>query len=239
MPSTAITAPPRKPEVARELVLFLIRHGQTEWNVEGRMQGRLDSPLTARGRAQADAHGRTLARHGGVERLIASPSGRTRATAELVNAHLSVPVEFDEALMERDCGLWSGLTIDEIAARYADAWHGRLADPYHHRPPEGENLPDMERRVGSVLDALLGGPARRVALVTHGVMSRVIVKCLMNLDPAEASRVRHPNELCYRLELGGRSPIAVHFVEGVGPHAGLLRHHGDETIPRSHSHSND
>jgi broad specificity phosphatase PhoE len=54
----------------------------------------------------------------------------------------------EPALMERDCGLWSGLTIDEIATRYPDEWHGRLDDPYHHRPPEGENLPDMEQRVG-------------------------------------------------------------------------------------------
>jgi broad specificity phosphatase PhoE len=225
--------------VADGLVLYVIRHGQTQWNVEGRMQGRLDSALTDHGRAQADAHGRTLATQGGVDRLIVSPSGRTRATAELVNAHLAAPVDVEPALMERDCGLWSGLTLDEIATRYPDAWHGRLDDPYHHRPPEGENLPDMERRVAGLIDTVLGGPARRVGLVTHGVMSRVIVKCLMRLSPAEALHVRHPNGLFYRLQLGAAKPLAAHFIDGNGPHPGLLRHHGDGTIPGSHSNSND
>jgi broad specificity phosphatase PhoE len=225
--------------VAQGLVLYVIRHGQTQWNVEGRMQGRLDSPLTERGRAQADAHGRTLAGHGGVEQLIVSPSGRTRATAELVNAHLRAPVTFEPALMERDCGLWSGLTIDEVAAGHPDAWRGRLDDPYHHRPPEGENLADMERRVAGVLDAVLGGSARRVALVTHGVMSRVVVKSLMRLAPEEAMHVRHPNELVYRLDLSGEGSLAVHFIDGTGPHPGLLRHHGDGTIQSSHTNSND
>ncbi|MEQ8487022.1 MAG: histidine phosphatase family protein [Pseudomonadales bacterium] len=226
--------------MAAGLVLYVIRHGQTEWNVAGRMQGRLDSPLTERGRRQADVHGRTLARDGGVDRLIVSPSGRTRATAELLNAHLAAPLRFEDALMERDCGAWSGLTIDEIASRHPEAWRGRLDDPYHHRPPEGENLPDMERRVAGLLDELLAAGAGRVALVTHGVMSRVIVKRLLALDPAEAARVRHPNELCYRVVVGGSGgPEAAHFVDGDGPRGGLLRHEGDGTIPGSHSNTHD
>jgi broad specificity phosphatase PhoE len=226
--------------VGKGLVVYVIRHGQTEWNVAGRMQGRLDSPLTDRGRAQADAHGRMLAAQGGVDHVIVSPSGRTRATAELVNAHLDAPVTLQPALMERDCGVWSGLTIDQIAARYPRDWQGRLADPYHHRPPEGENLPDMEQRVAGLLESLVTGSARRIALVTHGVMSRVIVKCLMSLSPEEAARVRHPNELIYRLELiRAGAPAAVHFIDGDGPRRGLLRHHGDETISGSHSNSKD
>jgi broad specificity phosphatase PhoE len=221
-------------------VVYVIRHGQTAWNVEGRMQGRLDSPLTERGRTQADVHGRALAALGGVERLIVSPSGRTCATAELVNAHLRAPVQLDAALMERDCGVWSGLTIDDIATRYPHEWRGRLDDPYHHRPPQGENLPDMEQRVGDLLDVLVTGEARRIALVTHGVMSRVIVMRLMNLRPAQATLVRHPNELFYRIELGTTEhPRAAYFIDGDGPHPGLLRHEGDGTIAGSRSHTHD
>ena len=214
-------------------VLYIVRHGQTEWNVARRMQGHRDSPLTPVGRTQADRHGRTLAREGGVDAVVASPLGRTRDTAELVNAHLEAPLRFDDALMERDCGAWSGLTLEEIECAYPGEWRARADDPYHHRPPAGENLPDMEARVAGLLEAILDDPARRVALVTHGVMSRVLVKRLLSLTPVEAVTVRHPNELVYRISLPAPGAAeSAYFVEGHGPTPGLLRQIDDETIPR-------
>jgi probable phosphoglycerate mutase len=211
--------------------LYIVRHGQTEWNVATRMQGHMDSALTAVGRMQADLHGRTLARLGGIEAVIASPLGRARETAELVNGHLSVPIRHEPALMERDCGAWSGLTIAEVAAAYPGEWRARNDDPYYHRPPEGENLVDMEARVAGFLEALLPGPARTLALVTHGVMSRVILKRLLDLTPELAVTVRHPNELFYRVEVAaaGRAESA-HFVAGQGPRPGLLHQIDSETI---------
>jgi broad specificity phosphatase PhoE len=190
------------------------------------MQGRLDSPLTELGREQADSHGRALRSLGGVDAVVASPLGRTRETAALVNEHLSAPVRFEDALMERDCGDWSGLTIEEIAARYPDSWGARSADPYHHRPPGGENLEDMGVRVRDCLADLLGGKARRLALVTHGIMSRVIIRHVLGLAPELAVTVRHPNELFYRLEIRADGVCASHFLSGEGPLDGLL-HHGD------------
>jgi broad specificity phosphatase PhoE len=213
--------------------LYIVRHGQTEWNVARRMQGLEDSPLTALGRTQADLHGRTLAREGGVDALIASPLGRTRDTAALVNAHLDAPLRFDESLMERDCGAWSGLTLEEIERAYPGEWRARADDPYHHRPPDGENLVDMEARVAPLLDAALTDTARRVALITHGVMSRVLVKRLLALEPVEAAVVRHPNELVYRISLPEPGAAAsAYFLEGRGPTPGLLRQNDSETIPR-------
>lgn len=211
--------------------LFILRHGQTEWNVASRMQGRRDSPLTELGRSQADLHGRTLAQQGGVEALIASPLGRTRDTAGLVNAHLGVAVRFEDDLMERDCGLWSGLTLREIEDAYPEEWQARGSDPYHHRPPQGENLVDMELRVGDLIDTLLAAPERTLGLVTHGVMSRVIIKRLLDLGPADAVDVRHPNELLYRVDVVGRGRAAsAYFLEGRGPTPGLLRKNDGETI---------
>ncbi|MBK80192.1 MAG: hypothetical protein CMQ43_04670 [Gammaproteobacteria bacterium] len=212
-------------------VLYILRHGQTEWNVARRMQGRRDSPLTELGRIQADLHGRTLARQGRVEALIASPLGRTRATAELVNAHVCAPLRYEEALMERDCGAWSGLTLSEIEAAYPREWQARGADPFHHRPPDGENLVDMETRITALLDDLVNAGERTLALITHGVMSRVIIKRVLALSPADAVTVRHPNELFYRLEIkpSGRAGSA-YYLEGQGPKPGLLRENDSETI---------
>lgn len=211
--------------------IYILRHGQTEWNVARRMQGHMDSALTELGRLQVDLHGRTLARLGGVEALIASPLGRTRDTAELLNAHLSTPVRHETTLMERDCGDWSGLTLDEIEAAHPEEWRARSEDPYHHRPPGGENLVDMEARVEGFLESLVEGVERTLALVTHGVMSRVILKRLLELTPDHAVSVRHPNALFYRITLNPmRDARSAYFLEGQGPTPGLLHQNDSETI---------
>ena len=93
--------------------LYFVRHGQTEWNAIRRMQGQMNSNLNDRGRAQADVNGQFLATRN-IEALFASPLDRTRQTAEIVNQHLSLPIAFDERIMEWDCGDWSGHMYDEI-----------------------------------------------------------------------------------------------------------------------------
>ena len=188
------------------------------------MQGRLDSALTVVGRDQADAHGKTLRSLGGVEAIIASPLGRTRETAAIVNAHLQAPVEFEPALMERDCGAWSGLDTEQIEAAYPESWRARSEAPYYHRPPGGENHVDMGDRVRGFLMGLLRRPEGRLALVTHGVMSRVIVGQFLALSPEDTASVRHPNELFYRIGLDPGDVRSHHFIAGEGPFDGLLRH---------------
>jgi len=212
--------------------LFLIRHGQTEWNVQKRMQGRLDSPLTAKGRAQADANGRVLKHSAQVDALVVSPSGRTRETAYIVNSYLRVPVSYEQALMERDCGDWSGLTIDEIAANYPQAWRSRETEPYHHRPPGGENFEDMIARVRDFLDSLFQGNHEQVALVTHSALSRAILTHFLGITPVQLARLRHPNDLVYRLQFQPAQIEASHFLGGDGPREGLLHHTDSETISR-------
>ena len=210
--------------------LYLIRHGQTEWNVAKRMQGRLDSPLTSAGRAQAAVHGRLLSEIAGLEQLIVSPSGRRRETACILNSHVQAPMRHDEALMERDCGEWSGLTIEEIEQHFPESWEARQEDPFDHRPPGGENHEDLVQRARPLLADLLRGDRVEVGLVTHGVMSRAIVTHLLGLTPAEAVRVRHPNDLVYRLDLSADSVDVSHFVAGEGPRPGLLHQNENETI---------
>jgi probable phosphoglycerate mutase len=210
--------------------IFIIRHGQTEWNLARRMQGRLDSPLTHAGMEQAHGHGEVLKALTPIEAMYVSPSGRTRETAYIVNSYVRAPVEFEDALLERDVGLWSGLTVDELEDAFPQAWRGRQDDPYNHRPPEGESLADMGERCTEFLEAVLAGPARNVALVTHQVMSRVILGRLLALSPEETVQVIHPNEAFYRINVSEIRSVS-YFLDGRGPFDGLL-HHGDgETIP--------
>lgn len=210
--------------------IFIIRHGQTEWNLARRMQGRLDSPLTHAGMEQAHSHGEVLKGLSPIETMYVSPSGRTQETAHIINSYVRAPVEFEEALMERDVGLWSGLTIDELEEASPQAWRSRMDDPFNHRPPEGESLADMGERCAGFLEGLLAASTVNVALVTHQVMSRVILGQLLALTPEETIEVIHPNEAFYQVRIGELRSVS-YFLDGQGPFDGLL-HRGDgETIP--------
>jgi len=212
--------------------LFLIRHGQTEWNLQKRMQGRLDSPLTETGKAQAGATGKLLKQIAQVDALIASPSGRTRETAYIVNSYLRAPLSYDDALMERDCGEWTGLTFEEIESDFSQGWRARENDPYHHRPPGGENFEDMIARVRDFLDSIFERNLGQIALVTHAALSRAILTYFLGLAPVQLAKVRHPNDLLYRLHFHPMQIEVSHFVGGDGPREGLLHHTDSETISR-------
>ena len=219
--------------------LYIVRHGQTEWNVQSRMQGRLDSALTETGRQQASAHGAAIAALGGVDLLYVSPLGRTRETADILNSHLKAEMRFEDALMERDCGIWSGHTVDEVAELWPEAWKARNEDPFHHRPPEGENLVDMLARSEAFLDSLAAHEGQTIGLVTHGVMSRCVLTRYLDLAPARAPQVKHPNGIFYRLQFESGEVTPSHFFaeasqQSDGPHAvaGLLHEEVDGTIAR-------
>jgi probable phosphoglycerate mutase len=205
-------------------VLYLVRHGETEWNRQQRMQGRLDSRLTAEGREHARAHAALLAREA-VEHLYVSPLGRTRETAQLILENCSVPVTYDERLVERSNGAWEGLTISEIAERFPDEWAARTRDPFHHRPPSGENLPDVVARVASFAEHITRAPASRLAIVSHGIAARAFLTHFLGLAPTQVGRVRQPNDVVYRLQFANGADGAVqcdHFRGGAGPHPGLF-----------------
>lgn len=202
--------------------LFIVRHGQTEWNVAGRMQGRMDSPLTGQGKSQARANGLLLQRLGGVQVVWCSPAGRTRQTAALLNTELRAPVNFADALQERDCGLWSGLTLDEIATRFPQDWDQRQRDPFRHQPPSGENMPDMQARCAGFLDEILQHDWCAAALVTHGVLSKVILMHYLGLSEQQAVALKHPNELVYRLSFTDDEIQPDYFIHGGAACSGLL-----------------
>jgi probable phosphoglycerate mutase len=191
------------------------------------MQGRLDSRLTAEGRAHARVHGQLLAREA-VAQMIVSPLGRTRETAELILEGCDIPVTYDERLVERHCGDWEGLTIEEIAERYPDEWAARSLDPFHHRPPAGENLPDMLLRISPLAERLYDLPVRKLAIVSHGISGRVLLTHFLGLKPSEADRVRQPNDFVYRLTFSDGRVSCDHFRGGEGPHPGLFLHAPDQ-----------
>jgi broad specificity phosphatase PhoE len=195
--------------------LFIIRHGETHWNREGRFQGALDSALTDLGRAQAVAMGRTLAARGqpapGV-RLYCSPQGRAMATAALAfPGHAVTP---DSRLAEIGMGAWSGLTREEIALRWPGPDDEDVFDLYA-RCPGGESQDALWDRVAAFLGAL-AGPA---IIVTHGFTSRFLRACALGLTPDQAGEMPGGQGVIHHLRGGTAALIAADGLPEPGPAA--------------------
>lgn len=161
--------------------LVVVRHGETDWNAAGRLQGREDVPLNDTGRAQARRNGRAFAARcarlgldpDGHYDWIASPLRRAAETMRLMREAMGLdPLAFstDDRLVELDFGRWSGLLGHEIAARDPDAWADRSTDGWNHVPPGGESSAAAVERLTPVLLAL----TRPTVIVTHGGVNRVL-----------------------------------------------------------------
>jgi len=165
--------------------IFIACHGQTEWNIAGRRQGRLDSPLTRQG--VADAHRvASLAQPLRLDAIYTSPTGRAARTAAIVGEAVALaPVSVD-GLAEIDIGAFSGMTDDEIERRTPGELAARAADKFHWRFPDGESYADADRRAATVLAELAELPTQRLLLVTHQMFGRALERNLLGLEPNDA-----------------------------------------------------
>lgn len=190
-------------------VIYLVRHGETEWNRTRRYQGWSDSPLTERGVAQADAIGRWLCTLPEARSavLIASPLGRARHTAEIIGECLgrAAAIRFDDRLREISLGSWDGLHRDEIAAISP----GIFDDDYfewYFRTPDGESYDAFAGRIAAWLAEAGEGP---LIVVTHGVVTRVLRGLYAGLPRSQALRLEVPQDRVFRLANGTIEEIPV------------------------------
>lgn len=170
--------------------LLLIRHGQSEGNANGVLQGRLDFGLSELGLRQAQL---TAERLGGerVDRIVTSPLGRALQTAEIIAAALGLPVEHELGLMEYDIGEVAGLSGAEIRARYPEiaAAYGRRERP---RFPGEEGREAFHARVRATLDRLRESDEEMVA-VAHGGVVSAICYAVLGLDTRRPGLVEVAN----------------------------------------------
>ncbi len=149
--------------------LCLVRHGQTDWNLEGRYQGQSDVPLNESGRAQAAALAKQLQRQC-FAGICPSDLKRARETSEIIAGCLHLPVTPEPRLREINQGKWEGQLVDVIKDRYARLWLERLVDPVHVRPPGGETVGEVASRVADALDEISTlHPRKPMLIVSHGL----------------------------------------------------------------------
>jgi broad specificity phosphatase PhoE len=159
--------------------LLLVRHGETDWNREGRWQGHSDTHLNDVGREQA---ARLAAELDGVDVVYSSDLARARETADILAARLELPVHVDRRLRERSFGTWEGKTGAEIEEAFAAA-HARWLAGDGPGADDAEPFAEFAARVKSFLDDLLGRhPDETVLVVAHGGSIRVIHALAKGLD---------------------------------------------------------
>ena len=191
-------------------MIYLTRHGETEWNLEGRMQGRMESALTPLGvrqaAAMADLLGDLIERDGGQDwRLVCSPAGRAQATAAAISHRLGLPIELDERLIEIGCGEWEGRLRSDVAISHPELFATR---EWFFAAPGGETYEDVYARVSDWLAEQAPEPERRIVVVSHGVAGRLLRGAYGGLTRHETIHQDVPQDAIFRL-LGG----AIHRLE--------------------------
>jgi len=186
------------------VTLYFARHGETEANVEKRFSGYKDTPLTARGRAQAADLGAILKRELGKAEgyaFVSSPLARAQATMRLARAAMGLPPDdfsTDNRLLEIDLGTWDQLTDEEARAQSPSRFAQRGNDKWHVRVPGGENYAEVAARVTDWVHELKQG----TIAISHGATTRILRGLLTGLDWRAMSALDEPQGVVFRVQGG-------------------------------------
>lgn len=207
------TGPHVVPHPSQVTDVLLIRHGQTDWNLEGRMQGHEAIELNDVGREQVRATAEAL-KHLTPKVIVTSPILRAVQSAEIVGAALGYPAEailLEPGFAEFDMGEWVGSTFMEL-------WEQKVIQNYWHNPtdtvfPGGESMPAIQRRAVAALNAVVaehGGGT--IVVLTHGGIVRLLLLAAMELPRSHYFRIGASNASVARLQLSPGRPAKVHNI---------------------------
>lgn len=181
--------------------VLLARHGQTTWNTEHRLQGQLDSPLTAEGIAQA----RSMAEHlqgSGIRTVCSSPLGRALRTAVIIAEQLGADLVEVAELTDLHHGDLAGMTWDEIDQSHPGVREERAANRYGWAFPGGESYAQARARARKALSSCGWASSGLTLLVSHEMIGRMLRAELRGLDASGALALRHPHEVVFDIDRG-------------------------------------
>jgi broad specificity phosphatase PhoE len=151
--------------------LWLVRHGETDWNREGRYQGQSDIPLNETGLAQARDTASLIAQSGhAFAAIYSSPLSRAYRTAAETSQRLGLPIHVDDRLREINQGSWQGMNYIEIRSRFSELVQSTGVNILNRRAPGGESIAEVAERMAAAADQIAHAhPAQRVLIFSHGL----------------------------------------------------------------------
>jgi broad specificity phosphatase PhoE len=167
----------------------LIRHGQTDWNLEGRYQGQSDVPLNSVGKVQAHTLAGQLSGQS-FSAIFSSDLIRAKETADILASALKAPVKVDPRLREINQGEWEGQLVEVLKSKYNGLWEMRTVDPAGLRPPGGETVSEVAARVYAALDDIGSQFTKEDVLITsHGLALATVICKVKGMDLGQAYSV--------------------------------------------------
>jgi alpha-ribazole phosphatase len=186
---------------------LLVRHGESVWNSQRRIQGSLDPELSLRGRRQTDLLVSHLKAHLSktVAAIYTSPLRRAAQTAEQIANAYGLPVIHEPDLREMSLGRWEGMTVSEIHEAFPGYYEKWLEDPLAFPAPGGEDLRAFERRVVGALERMQQAhPGADLIVVSHGGVIKALLCFALGLDVRYLFRLKQDNTAVNQIELAGR-----------------------------------
>ena len=164
------------------MILYVVRHGESEANLHGKYSGHYDTPLTPKGLEQAKQLTEKLSEIN-FKIIISSSLIRARQTAQNINNVFNVPLIVSDEFKERNMGVYEGLTQNEIIEKFPDLWERKCTRQWNDAPTNGETYQQFDERITkALLNLEKEYPEKSVLLVTHGFVSRVINRYYKSLS---------------------------------------------------------
>lgn len=165
--------------------LYLIRHGQTDWNIEGKIQGNYDIELNDTGIKQAEEMStKVLEENYKIKKVYSSKQRRALKTAEILSENINVTCIPVEGLEEMNLGKWQGLSWEEVKEKYPEEYAVWYSNRRYTEPPEGESYESMLKRVFNVIRKIINENIDNVAIVTHSAVI-MCIQCYITNTPFE------------------------------------------------------
>ncbi|MGE5583173.1 MAG: histidine phosphatase family protein [Bacillota bacterium] len=161
--------------------IYLIRHGQTAWNNEGRIQGNVDTDLDSIGQKQADLTGKRLAGQQ-IDQIFCSDLHRAVQTGEIINKHLQAELIIESGLREIKYGQWEGRQWEDIRAHYPEYVEKWLHDRINLPAPGGESFADLQKRLQGVITRIKNQSSQNVLIISHAGVLKTLTCIFLELN---------------------------------------------------------
>lgn len=189
--------------------IYIVRHGQTEWNLLGKTQGHGNSDLTPKGIEQAELLADSMIKYP-IDYIYSSDLGRAYQTAEIIGNKLNIEVEKTEALREMNFGTWEGRIIKDIIEEDPELYKMWRNEPHLAKIPQGETLSQIKERTDAFIKEINEKyDGKHIVLVTHSLCARIMLLSFLDSDVKNIYRINQANTALNIIELRDYGPVVM------------------------------